>query len=370
MDTRKTAVRVEIKDADKGEVDLVFSTFGVLDSDGDVTLPGAFEDGKKVPVSAYGHKSWEGALPVGIATLRQTAREGQANAKFFLDTPDGAATFKTVQRLHKEGLGEWSYGYVPEEFHYGDHDGVQARFLSKVGVDEVSPVLKGAGVGTRTLDAKSYKGSGVGSGEPRTRPGTTYIGVMAEHETGTVDEPWRPADALKALGLAPSIMDLRGTHAWQDPDGNPELKASYGFLHHAEPGGPANVRACLLHIAALNGAAGGVSISDGARKGVYAHLAGHLRDADHYVPDLRDGNGNLKVADRGLVLLAELGELIHHVSEVGASRVLKGKGLTKAQAEILRWIDDDLRGLRELLAEPEEDMEQQLLRFIRNTRRG
>lgn len=56
--------RVEIKNADKGEVSAVFSTFNVLDSDNDVTLPGAFDEGAELPISAYGHASWQGAYPL------------------------------------------------------------------------------------------------------------------------------------------------------------------------------------------------------------------------------------------------------------------------------------------------------------------
>lgn len=366
-DTRKSAVRVEIKDADKGFVDLVFSTFNVVDKDGDVTLPGAFEDGAKMPVSAYGHTSWEGALPVGIASISQTPREAQAHAKFFLDTPDGAATFKTVKRLHGEGLGDWSYGYDPKDYSFGDFEGQQVRFLKSVGVDEISPVLKGAGVNTRTLGTKGAPRNNTGSGESGERR-SSYIGVMGVHETQTVDEPWRAHVAVKLLGLAPSIVDLRAMHAYVDPDSNPEMKASYRFLHHAEAGGPANIRACLLGIAALNGAAAGPSIPDSAKAGVYAHLAGHLQDADHYVPELRTASGTIKTVDHALVVLSDVGALLDRIAEVGASRALKGEKLTKAQREILRWIDDDLRGLRALLATPEEDVEQEFLRFVRATR--
>lgn len=363
-ETRKSALRVEIKDADKGTVDLVFSTFNVVDKDGDVTLPGAFEDGAKMPVSAYGHTSWEGALPVGIATIKQTPREAQASAQFFLDTPDGAATFKTVKRLHAEGLGDWSYGYDPKDYSFGEFEGQQVRFLKSVGVDEISPVLKGAGVNTRTLDVKSRKGSSGSGGGERV---STYNGVMAPHETDTVDEPWRANDAVKSLGLAPSIVDLRASHAYVDTDGNPELKASYRFLHHG-PDGRANIRACLLGIAALNGASDGPSIPDSAKAGVYAHLAGHLQDADHYVPELRTGSGIIKTADHALVVLSDVGALVDRIAEVGASRALKGERLTKAQREILSWIDEDLRKLRTLLATPEEDVEAEFLRFVRAQR--
>lgn len=146
-------LRVEIKDADRGEITAIFSTLGVKDSDGDVTVPGAFEDGAEMPISAYGHTSWAGALPPGKGRIRTTKTEAILEGQFFLDTTHGADTFKTVQRLG--ALGQWSYGYDAVKFSYGEHDGQKVRFLEQLKVHEVSPVLLGAGVGTRTLGAKS-----------------------------------------------------------------------------------------------------------------------------------------------------------------------------------------------------------------------
>ncbi|GAB1823566.1 HK97 family phage prohead protease [Herbidospora sp. RD11066] len=146
------AFRAEIKDADKGEVTAIFSTFNVMDSDRDVTLPGAFEDGAEMPISAYGHTSWSGALPPGKGKIRSTKTEAILEAQFFLDTQHGADTFKTVQRLGE--LGQWSYGYDPVKYSYGEHEGQRVRFLEGLKVHEVAPVLLGAGVGTRTLGAK------------------------------------------------------------------------------------------------------------------------------------------------------------------------------------------------------------------------
>lgn len=60
MDTK--GLRVEIKDEAKGQIKAVFSTFNVIDSDRDVTVPGAFADGEAALISQYGHTSWEGAL--------------------------------------------------------------------------------------------------------------------------------------------------------------------------------------------------------------------------------------------------------------------------------------------------------------------
>lgn len=143
----------EIKDADQGSVQAVFSTFDVIDSDGDVTRAGAFEEGAPVRISAYGHTSWQGVLPVGKGTIRQTKTEAILDGQFFMDTTAGRDTFTVVKELGD--LGEWSYGYDPVEFSFGEFDNQNVRFLTKLKVHEVSPVLLGAGVNTRTLVAKS-----------------------------------------------------------------------------------------------------------------------------------------------------------------------------------------------------------------------
>lgn len=149
----KSMGRVEVKDEARGEVRAVFSTLNVIDSDRDVTRPGAFEDGAPVVISAYGHTSWEGMLPVGMGVIRANQTEAILEGQFFLDTTHGADTFKTVK--HLGALGQWSYGFDVLKESYGDFEGQRVRFLEKLRVHEVSPVLRGAGVHTRTLAAKS-----------------------------------------------------------------------------------------------------------------------------------------------------------------------------------------------------------------------
>lgn len=151
----KTFTRVEIKDEDRGEVTAVFATLNVIDSDGDVTVKGAFEDGAKVRISAYGHSSWNGTLPVGKGSIREEGDEAILAGRFFLNTPAGADTFKVVKELGADGLQEWSYGYDAIEYSFGEFEEQQVRYLNKLKVHEVSPVLLGAGVGTRLLTAKS-----------------------------------------------------------------------------------------------------------------------------------------------------------------------------------------------------------------------
>lgn len=154
MSDRKR-LSVEIKNAEKGEIEAVIATFNVKDHDGDWTLPGAFEDGAEVRLSAYGHESWFGQLPVGKGVLKTTDTDARFVGHFFLDTDHGQQTFKTVKAMGS--LQEYSYGFdvlergeVTEELR---QRGV-FRVLKKLKVHEVSPVLLGAGIDTRTVSVK------------------------------------------------------------------------------------------------------------------------------------------------------------------------------------------------------------------------
>lgn len=156
---KKTLSRFEIKDADKGEVVAIFSTFNVIDHDGDVTPPGAFDDGAKTTISAYNHASWGGALPVGDGVIKTTDTEAQLHGQFYMDTAHGRDTFVTVKRRSAAGLQEWSYGYDATKYSFGEHGEPpqRVRFLEKLLVHEVSPVLLGAGIGTHTLSTKGVQ---------------------------------------------------------------------------------------------------------------------------------------------------------------------------------------------------------------------
>jgi hypothetical protein len=153
----KALRNVEIKDAAKGHVTAVFATLGVVDKDGDVTVKGAFKEGAKVAISAYNHKSWEGALPVGKGTIHEVGNEVVLDGQFFLNTTHGRDAFETIKALSEDGPGtEWSYGFdvedseVPTQKMADNH----RRTLKRMKVHEVSPVMVGAGVGTRVTGMK------------------------------------------------------------------------------------------------------------------------------------------------------------------------------------------------------------------------
>jgi len=152
---RKQLSHVEIKDAAKGDVSAVFATFNVRDSDGDVTLHGAFEEGAPVVISSYNHTSWGGNRPVGKGRIRTTKAEAILDGRFFLDTVDGRETFAVVKGLAESGLGEWSYGFDIEDADSGTFNGEDVQFLRRLKVFEVSPVMRGAGINTRTLAVKA-----------------------------------------------------------------------------------------------------------------------------------------------------------------------------------------------------------------------
>ena len=148
---------VRVKDADQGVVELVFSTFNKVDKDGDVTLKGAFVGNPPVVLSAYGHKSWDGALPYGTGVISEGDDEAIAEVKFELDTTHGRDAFLIVKALSSLGLQEWSYSLENVEAERGTVDGKSVRILKKIFVKEISPVLRGAGTDTRTLDVKSER---------------------------------------------------------------------------------------------------------------------------------------------------------------------------------------------------------------------
>lgn len=153
MTQTKSLTGLKITDDEKGQVRAVFSTLGVIDHDGDVTLPGAFTDGAKVRISAYNHASWGDALPVGKGTIHEDGNEAILEGQFFLNTTAGRDTFETVKELGE--LGEWSYGFDIVEAEQGTLDGQEVQYLKTLLVHEVSPVILGAGLGTRTLAAKA-----------------------------------------------------------------------------------------------------------------------------------------------------------------------------------------------------------------------
>lgn len=112
------------------------------------------------------------------------------------------------------------------------------------------------------------------------------MGAVGTHDTATSDGPWDAGVNEKRIESPLSVDKARAAYAWYDgaalEDG--ELaKSAAKFLHHEINAdgsvGAANLAACSAAIGALHGARGGTSIPEADRRGVYDHVAKHLRDA-------------------------------------------------------------------------------------------
>jgi hypothetical protein len=341
---RKGFAPADFKLTEAGAVTVAFAQLNVIDRDGDVTLPGAFPT-KEVPMSAFGHTSWEGALPVGKGTVREAGGWGIFDGQFFLDTDQGRNAYATVKAMGP--LQEWSYGYEVLDYAFGDWQGQSVRLLKRVDIYEVSPVLVGAGIGTHTVAIKQG-----------------LKGAIRPHHTDTSGAAW---DANENVARLPQDRAaLRAAHAWVDPEGDPDLKGSYKFPHHfvSESGevGAASVVACSSAIGYLNrepGAPGYPDIPRGDRDGVYAHLAAHLRDAGRVPPELSE-----LALDAGASLADALARFLGDGTVLGArlramadQRAKEGRVLSAANRERIASLRSALAAvmadLDALLAETE-----------------
>lgn len=360
---RKAGPPAEIKilDEAKGEVEAVFSTMDVVDKDGDVTRPGAFGE-QTVRISAYNHRSWQDELPIGKGGISEIGTKGVMRGNFFMDVPKARDTFMTIK--HLGDLMEWSYGYDVEDkgqgtWPEGDPSGQTVRFLRKLKVHEVSPVLLGAGEGTRTISAKDSKGA------------------IPYQQTGTTNVNWDAGLMMRRCNT--TQPSLRSMCAWVDTSGDAGTKSSYKFPHHmvSENGavGAANIRACSAGIAVLNGGRGGANIPDSDRQGVYNHLAHHIKDAGNDPPPLKSydeieemfNTGLPKLFDHVAWVQAEMEVVCKRIADAAAQRAEDGRTLSDPTQDMVKMLLSSSERVREALAiEPRNNPQQmQLLQQIR-----
>jgi len=188
----------------------VFATLNVEDSQGDVTLPGAFGE-QKVLISQYNHGSWDrgvAALPIGVGRIFEQGNDALIEGEFDMDDPAAVATYKKMRYIHAKGrVQEFSYALPEVESFTRDENGHRVRVLKKIRVPEVSPVLMGAGVNTRLLDIKSGKTVTPGESETEqefvSRCIAFYVdeGRDADQAAAICHRIWREAKAGKPQQL-------------------------------------------------------------------------------------------------------------------------------------------------------------------------
>lgn len=209
-------------DGPEGSFRAVFSTFDVLDHDGDITRPGAFKADEPVIVGSWGHKTAD--LPVGKGVIISDQREAAVEGAFFLDTTPGKDTYQTVKNLGD--LGEWSYVFSVMKQSFGEHEGRQVRFLEDIKVYSVDPVLAGAGIGTRTTDIKGLTPFTDDLAELRSALTSFGARVKARAEMRATDgRPLSAAnrESLKQLDDELAAFRKQLDEALQEPKANDEL---------------------------------------------------------------------------------------------------------------------------------------------------
>ena len=269
-------------DEAEGIVEAYTNSMGVIDADGDIVEPTAFDSSiagnLPIPVLS-GHD--QGKLVGKVVFAQPRHIEGDEYRLFTrmqmnMDTQAGREAFSNVAG---DFVREWSVGFnIPKDddiTHEGEDVSTVIRRIGNLDWVEVSSVIRGSSPSTSTVAAK-------------TAPTTTEEkGAIPSHLTAWAEDAW---DGQLMRGrIKGGAAILRASHAWVDPEGDPELKASYKYLHHHVgrngKGGAANVRAVTTALSNLN--ARKTSIPENDRRGVYNHLARHLRDAGRKPSELR-----------------------------------------------------------------------------------
>ena len=318
MDKKLFKGLLEVKQdgQEQGLVRAVFATLNVIDADGDVTLPGAFGN-QSVRLGAWGH-AWQ-ELPVGKGSIKEEEDKAIFDGAFFLDTEAGREHYLTVKNLAE--LQEWSYGFRVLESEEGEFEGRQVRFLKKMDVYEVSPVMQGAGVDTVTVAIKGDKVA------------------IAPHSPAKApeDTPWS----------APTLADFT-SDSWADLSDAEKKRIAQHFVwaasmppekfgdlkgpHHkpATSGLGAVVWRGVANCAARMGQ---MDIPDADMAGVKRHLAGHYQQFDREPP--WEGTRGWTYADHAEHVLASVQAFTERSRSLADLRSKEGRTLSAANRELL-----------------------------------
>lgn len=119
--------------------------------------------------------------------------------------------------------------------------------------------------------------------------------TTAPHRSPTApkerDWDWSGTDKLDEIREHGGWKAVANAHAWYDPSADehdpPHEKGAYKLPHHELIGGELRVvwRGVVSAMTVINGARGGVDISDTDRRKVYEHLNRHYEEFDEEPPD-------------------------------------------------------------------------------------
>lgn len=198
-DTKALAGTMHVKSADRGDVEAIFATIGVTDHDKDHIRPNAISDGATVAMSGYGHNAIYGSRPVGKGVIRIEGNKALFRGRVFLNTSEGRETFEVLKEMGTEQ--QWSFGFsilgeeAPTD---AERKSGARRALTKLDAFEVSPVLRGAGIGTRTVAVKH-------AAEDDTQAQLREMVTAHQRRTEWLEESIRARGGLPLLKVYPHL---------------------------------------------------------------------------------------------------------------------------------------------------------------------
>lgn len=208
--TKSITTPAEFKAEDgEGSLSAVFSTFGMVDSDGDVLTPEAFTDGQSAPM-VWSH-DW--SRPIGKGVVKVEPERAIFRGKLFLDTTDGLDAFRTIKAMGD--LQEYSWGFRILDAEPGERDGMPVRYITKAELFEVSPVLIGANRETYTLAIKSADLKRHLSRAHMDRIIAVILEALSADEA-TIDDPAPGGDGKAVDPPAIPTLDLAGAKLLDD----------------------------------------------------------------------------------------------------------------------------------------------------------
>ncbi len=146
MIERKAAT---VDDSTPCSFEAVIATLGAIDSDGDVIVSGAFDNVGPVPV-LWAHD--QSMIPIGKATVQEVGDKIIARGELI---DSRACAWLRHDFDNGTPVQEYSWGFLPTAVSFGEVDGKKVRFIEAIDLLEVSGVVRGASVGTRTVAVKS-----------------------------------------------------------------------------------------------------------------------------------------------------------------------------------------------------------------------
>ncbi len=159
MTVERKLVGATIKQAGEGGTfEAEIATFDVRDHDDDLVEHGAFGGATVSVLPAHQMQH----VPLGKGRIEERGDQAVIVGRFNLDIP-AAADWHSALKFdleHPPAIQEWSWDFKVVESSQDTIDGEPVRRLTRLDVKEVSPVLRGASIGTGTLSVKRLKASG------------------------------------------------------------------------------------------------------------------------------------------------------------------------------------------------------------------